>query len=287
MAFLLSRGAENVTLEVQRWQYFLRRNGFAQAGKIDGDFGLKTETATKFFQVQHNLPASGSLDAATLAVAAHMKYSVVPDNHYDGEAGPGFPPKPTALSSPSNAERNNALGCFHFKQLARAARGDKDGIVILESCDGTVPDWRATNIVTLSIPQPVFAVGFAGTIDCHQFAAPHIAALFAKWEELDLLHLVIAFDGAFSPRYKRDHSPSDAAHGKKSSRDVSDISNHAFGAAFDINADDNPYGKMPALIGTRGCTRELVASANALGFYWGGHFSSGSQDGMHFEFADF
>jgi len=32
--------------------------------------------------------------------------------------------------------------------------------------------------------------------------------------------------------------------------------------------------------------RELVASANELGFFWGGHFSQ-PKDGMHFEFAAF
>ena len=31
---------------------------------------------------------------------------------------------------------------------------------------------------------------------------------------------------------------------------------------------------------------ELVAAANELGFFWGGHFGA-PKDGMHFEFADF
>lgn len=46
MPFRLSRGGPNVIAEVQRWQYFLLRIGINQAGSIDGDFGLKTETAT-------------------------------------------------------------------------------------------------------------------------------------------------------------------------------------------------------------------------------------------------
>jgi hypothetical protein len=62
------------------------------------------------------------------------------------------------------------------------------------------------------------------------------------------------------------------------------LSNHAFGTAFDINADQNSLGARPALVGQRGSTRELVPLANKWGFYWGGHFGS-RPDGMHFEIA--
>jgi hypothetical protein len=43
------------------------------------------------------------------------------------------------------------------------------------------------------------------------------------------------------------------------------------------------HPKVPAFCGRRGSIRELVASANALGVFWGGHFST--QDGMHFEIS--
>ena len=68
-------------------------------------------------------------------------------------------------------------------------------------------------------------------------------------------------DGMFNPRYIRDKSPSAAGHGVKQSRNVTTLSNHAFGSAFDINADDNPFNTRPALCPMRGCTRELVAAA--------------------------
>ena len=103
---------------------------------------------------------------------------------------------------------------------------------------------------------------------------------------MNLLHLVRAFDGLYSPRYKRDQSPSNSGHGQKRSVEVAALSNHSFGSAFDINADDNAFGTRPALCPERGCVRELVQAANELGFYWGGHFS-GTKDGMHFEFAKF
>jgi hypothetical protein len=213
-------------------------------------------------------------------------YTVVPDDHYEGKKGANFPPRPSDLTSPSNDDRNEGLGCFKFKQLPLANRADKDEIVPLGSCDGSIDDWRRTNIVDVPIPQLRFAMGFTGTVTCHKLAAPKVKRLFERWEELDLIHLVRDFDGTFSPRYKRDRSPGPDGHGVKRSADVDDLSNHAFGSAMDINADDNPFNNQPALCPMRGCVRELVASANEIGFFWGGHFSS-PKDGMHFEFADF
>jgi len=286
MPFFLKRGGNNVPLEVQRWQYFLLKQNIQQVGHIDGQFGLKTENATKFFQVQHAIPVTGEFDAMTRDAAKTLGYTVVPDNHYDDKKGAQFPPKPNDLSSPSNESRNRGLGCFKFRQLPVENRADPDEIDILGSCDGTIADWRGTNIVDIEIPQLRFAVGFTGRVTCHKVAAPHVKKLFARWEELDLLHLVRDFDGTFSPRYKRGQSPSPAGHGVKRSVDVDELSNHAFGSAMDINADDNPFKEQPALCPRRGCVRELVAPANELGFFWGGHFSA-PKDGMHFEFADF
>jgi hypothetical protein len=286
MPFFLKRGGSNVPLEVQRWQYFLLKQNVPQVGRIDAQFGLKTEDATKFFQVRHGVPVTGEFDAMTRDVAKALGYTVVPDDHYEDKQGAQFPAKPRRLRSPSNDSRNEGLGCFKFKQLPRPNRGDPDEIVMLGSCDGSIDDWRRTNIVDVEIPQLRFAMGFTGTVTCHKLVAPHVKTLFARWEELDLLHLVRDFDGTFSPRYKRGKSPSPDGHGSKKSIDVDSLSNHAFGSAMDINAEDNPFNKQPALCPVRGCVRELVEPANAVGFFWGGHFSA-PKDGMHFEFADF
>jgi len=284
MPFFLKRGGNINPLEVQRWQYFLLKQNVPQVGRIDGQFGLKTENATKFFQVQHSISVTGEFDAMTRDAAKTLGYQVVPD--YDDIMGTQFPPKPRNLRSPGNDSRNEGLGCFKFKQLPFANRADPDEIVVLGSCDGAIDDWRRTNIVDIEIPQLRFAAGFTGTVTCHKLVAPQLKKLFARWEELDLLHLVRDFDGMFSPRYKRDRSPSDAGHGVKRSADVDKLSNHAFGSAMDVNADDNPFDQKPALSPMRGCVRELVAPASEIGFFWGGHFSS-PKDGMHFEFANF
>lgn len=286
MPFFLKRGGSNVPLEVQRWQLFLLKNNIPQVGRIDGQFGLKTEEATKFFQIQQAIQQTGELDQRTCDAAKTLGYTVVSDDHYDGKKTKSFPPAPAHLSSSTNASRNAALGCFKFRQLPLVNRSDADEIDILGSCDGTISDWRRTKIISIAIPQLRFATGFSGTITCHHDVAPHITKLFQRWEQLDLLHLVRDYDGTFSPRYKRGKSASNAGHGVKKSKDVANLSNHSFGSAFDINAEDNPFNTEAKLCPMRGCVRELVPPANELGFFWGGHFGS-PKDGMHFEFADF
>lgn len=283
MPFLLSRGGANVPAEVQRWQYFLRRQGIAQVGAIDADFGLNTETGTKFFQLAHGLSATGKVNESTLAKAESLGYTILPDDYYTKRAGPGFPKEPTGLSSPGNASRNADFTCFKFLQRPLSQRPDLEAIVQKGSCDGAVTDWVAEHIVNIDMPQLKFARGFTGRVRCHKRAAPVLRALFERWEQDDLLHLIISYEGCFVPRYKRNQAPGTAGHGLKRSEDVNALSNHSFGSAFDVNFVDNQLGHVPAFCGRRGSTRELVASANALGVFWGGHF--GKQDGMHFEIS--
>jgi len=288
MPFFLSRFGSNVPAEVQRWQYFLRRQGFDQVGNVDAAFGIKTETATKYFQVSHGINPTGEVKEDTLAKAQLLGYTILADDYYQQRARADFPTKPTKLSSPTNAYRNKVFTCFNFLQLPLAQRPDAEAIVQKGSCTGSTNDWVATNVVTLRLPQPIFAKGFVGTIRCHAKAAPVIAALFAQWEKEDLLHLIISYDGCFVPRYKRNKAPGGSGgHLEKQSSAVAELSNHSFGSAFDINAEDNPFNVkkpiIPALCGRRGSVRELVASANTHGLYWGGHFST--PDGMHFEIS--
>jgi len=172
-------------------------------------------------------------------------------------------------------------------QQAMPPRSDREAVVIKGSCDGSDPDWEAAQIVTIDIPQLKFARGYAGRFRTHRKAAPLFAALFAKWESEDLLHLIMAYEGCYVPRYKRGLSPLPplGGHGIKKSTDPEGgkLSNHSFGSAFDINAADNPFDARPAICGRRGATRELVEAANSLDIYWGGHFST--KDGMHFEIS--
>lgn len=205
----------------------------------------------------------------TRDAARALGYTVVSDDHYEKSKGSQFPPRPAKLESPTDKSRNEGLGTFDFRQFPLANRRDPDEIVILGSCDGMIDDWQKNNIVEIDIPQLRFAKGFTGRLICHRLVAPKVKCLFSRWEELDLLHLLRSFDDMFIPRYKRGKSPSSTGHDIKQSINVDSLSNHAFGSAMDINADDNPFNSEPARCPMHGCVRELVPSANEIGFFWG------------------
>lgn len=80
---------------------------------------------------------------------------------------------------------------------------------------------------------------------------------------------VLSFAGSWVPRFVRGST--------------TNLSNHAYGSAIDINVPWNQLSTVPALKGKRGSVRELVPIANECGLYWGGHFNRA--DGMHFELA--
>jgi len=55
-------------------------------------------------------------------------------------------------------------------------------------------------------------------------------------------------------------------------------SQHAYGAAIDINAPENPYGSTPTM------DPKIVRIFQRWGFMWGGDFLT--PDGMHFEYGE-
>jgi hypothetical protein len=296
MSFLLSRNGDNVAAEVERWQYFLIKQGIPVVGGIDGSFGLLTEQATTAFQTQMNVPRSGALDAATLSAAKSLGYFVVPDDHYDRIDKPNFPPRPRNLRSPSNDDRNDVFKCFTFSQRPRAERprDNVEEIIVHKSCDGTLPKWEDAQIVRVQVPQLVHVRGELtdGFIRIHRLLKDKLLQLFAAWDEANVAHLVIHFSGSFVPRYKRNRAPrGNGPQPERSSRDVEQLSNHSFGSAFDLNDKQNAqnleHPVPPAPVRAKGTLRELVPIANSRGWFWGGHFGAGSVDGMHFEFADF
>lgn len=285
MPFHLSRGGVNVIAEVQRWQFFLRRMGIDQVGPTDGSFGMNTENATKFFQIQSGLSPTGKVADPVLNKAREFGYSILPDDYYQQRASSGYPAAAASLSSPSNASRNQDFTCFKFLQRPRSQRTDNEAIVMKGSCDGSIANWEGAKIINIAAPQLRFAQGFNGRVRCHHLAAPLITKLLEAWEAADLLHLIRSYEGCFVPRYIRNRAPQgEGGHSTRDSKDVPQLSNHSFGSAFDINFVDNQLGHVPALCGRRGSVRELVEAANALGIFWGGHFAN-TKDGMHFEIS--
>jgi hypothetical protein len=103
----------------------------------------------------------------------------------------------------------------------------------------------------------------------HKLAEGQLVKFFEELEKQNLHTKILSYAGAFYPRYIR---------GSRTQ-----LSNHSWGTAFDINVPWNGLNHTPALMGQKGCVRELVPIANEFGFYWGGHFSR--MDGMHFEIA--
>jgi hypothetical protein len=182
-----------------------------------------------------------------------------------------FPPPPSFQPLRDTAARQAMFGKFEYQQAPQP--GNSEPIQILG-------DWVAQNITLVELPQVAGLQTYSGTMNgrvrFHRQAAPQLQALWKAWEEASLLSRVAFWGGSFVPRLIR---------GTSSGRSAADsLSVHTFGAAFDINVNENRLGARPALVGQPGSVRELVELANTYGFYWGGHFT-GRPDGMHFEIA--
>jgi hypothetical protein len=186
-----------------------------------------------------------------------------------------FPPVDPSISSysappfsplVSNDDRARVFGRFSYVSAPTADNPEHIRVT---------DNWVRDNIIWVPIPQ---LKGIPGDIDktrgpgmfFHKLAAQQLQDLWAHWEFAGLLNRVLTFDGSYVPRFVR---------GSRST-----LSNHAFGNAFDINADWNAMGRTPASVTSRGTVRELVPIAAVHRFYWGGWYHS-RPDGMHFEVA--
>ena len=246
---------------VRAWQSFLVGQGLDPGG-LDGEFGDKTEAATRVFQSRHGLEADGVAGRQTLLKAMELGFELIEEPAAD-ISGSNFPPRPDFPPLVGLAARQAVFGAFSFVPEPRP--GNRENIRIL----GT---WERDNIITVPIPQLRSALGSGAPsgMRFHRLAAAQLQGLWRDWEAANLLNRILSFDGAFVARFIRGSTTT--------------LSNHAFGSAFDINAAENPLGARPALVGNRGATRELVPLAHKWGFYWGGHFGT-RPDGMHFEIA--
>lgn len=168
-------------------------------------------------------------------------------------------PKPPPRSL-THIERQMRFGVLPYR-LAPTPE-DKTAIVV-------DPKWEKENLETIEIPWHG-----GRRIRCHTLAALPIYDLFSTWKRAGFESLILTFNGCYVPRFKRGKSP--PLHD-------TDLSNHSWGCAIDINARWNPLGKRPARIGETGSVELLVNAAYEAGFCWGGDFKT--PDGMHFEFV--
>jgi hypothetical protein len=255
---ILRQGSEGP--EPLRWQQFLLGLGLLERG-VDGIFGPFTDRATRAYQRRKRIAVDGIVGPQTYAAALNDGFDPGFSDPRGGTSGVDWPPKPLFAPLVSNAEREAIYGRFRFEPVSPTS----DAIRILD-------DWGEKHLTTVTIPQLARVKGGPanGRVRVHRLVAEQMRALFARWEQRGLMPLVLSWSGAYAPRYIR---------GSRTT-----LSNHAWGAALDLNSDQNGLGRVPALRGERGAVRELVPDANELGFYWGGHFR-GRADGMHFEVA--
>lgn len=269
--------------DVETWQAFLTRRGF-WLGRVDADFGQKTHNATVTFQARYRLYRDGVVGRNTLRVARELGFTPptpqvptpippTPPNPArpprpplpGGNVPPNsttYPPRPGDLPAPTLQNAINLFGRFAYRANPSTFSGR--GITITDG-------WDTRNIININIPQlngiPVYGTPSRGNMRVHRLAADQMRRLFQAWEDAGLSHLIRTYSGSFTPRFIGG---------------TTTLSNHAFGAAFDINEEWNGQPRTPAATGARGSVRELVPIANRLGFFWGGHYNR-RPDGMHFE----
>ena len=118
------------------------------------------------------------------------------------------------------------------------------------------PAWVERNIVTTDVP-------LLGTITCHRKLIPMVRGALYEIVAAGLGPEIKVYSGCWAARTVA-RSP------------TAPPSYHAYGAAIDINAPQNPYGTKPTM------NREIVRIFESWGFNWGGDFLI--PDGHHFEF---
>jgi len=252
---LKSRGED-----VKKWQLFLIGQGLLN-DIVDGIFGPKTDAATKSFQKKYKLYADGIVGRMTYARAMEIGLPAIQEPAKSTKKDYYWMPPEPDFNVPITNEQK-------FKMFGRLIYDIKeDGVNIR-----VTNNWAKENIVKVNISQLVGVYGApkTGDIYFHKIGVEQLKRLFDAWEKAGLIKKILGWAGTYNPRMIR---------GSKTN-----LSNHAFGTAFDINVPWNGLGCVPAYIEQEGSVRELVPLANKFGFYWGGHYAK-RKDGMHFELA--
>lgn len=178
-----------------------------------------------------------------------------------GVKHPSRPAPASPLRPMTHAERLKAFGRFSF--VAAPTADNPEHIRVTD-------DWVELNIVPVVVPMATLP----RIIHVHRLIAKQCFGLWEDWQKAGRLGDILTFDGAYAGRYKRGRSGGEE-----------NLSNHAYGSAWDINAKWNRLGHLPAGKGFTGCMFDLLPSLEARGFVWGGNFGGGRTDGMHIECA--
>lgn len=257
---------------VELWEEFLRGYDHYMV-EVDDLFDQPSVEATKDFQFKHGLKPDGWVGEKTWGKAIELGLDIFTDDSVD-KSSRNWPPRPQNLSPiRGTAGRQQVWGAFKYE--AAGVKDNPEAIKILDS-------WENKNIVGVTVPQLAKIPGITyqgrvegkghASVQVHRLVSVSFVCLWKAWEDAGLLDRIITWGGLWVPRFVR---------GSRTS-----LSNHAFATAFDINAPWNGLRRTPALVGQRGCVRELVELANEYGWWWGGHgwpSDYSKLDGMHFE----
>jgi hypothetical protein len=119
------------------------------------------------------------------------------------------------------------------------------------------PAWYDANIVTRIVP-------ILGQVTCNKRLFPMLIGALTDVQNAGLGNELHVYSGCYAAR-------------TVARRPTAPPSQHAYGAAIDINAPENPYGARPTM------DPLIVRIFERWGFIWGGTFLT--PDGMHFEYG--
>jgi D-alanyl-D-alanine carboxypeptidase len=120
------------------------------------------------------------------------------------------------------------------------------------------PAWYDAHIQTRTVPI------FSEQVTCNAKLFPALIGALRDVQAAGLAGEIHTYSGCYAARTVA-RSP------------TAPPSNHAYGAAIDINAPENPFGSTPTM------DPRIVRIFERWGFIWGGRFLI--PDGMHFEYG--
>jgi hypothetical protein len=139
-----------------------------------------------------------------------------------------------------------------FGEFAAAPRTDDPAFLTMD------PDWYDAHIVTEQVP-------ILGEVTCNAALMPALRGALQELVDRGLDGLISIYSGCYAAR-------------TVARSDTAPPSQHAYGAAIDIDAPTNGYGDTTPAMDPR-----VVGVFERHGFLWGGHFLI--PDGMHFEYG--